>query len=152
MSVDTIEVLRRTPVIGCLDDDALRVIANVADPRRLRRDELLFRQGDRSDGAYVVTFGSLTVGRDGHEDEATLLGPSSLIGQTALFVRMHRPATAIAREASGVLRISPTLMKRVLQEYPAAADRIAHLLASDLDAVAAGLDRVNGMFAALEAA
>lgn len=152
MSADTIEVLRRTHLIGCLDDEALRIIANVADPRRLRQDELLFRQGDRSDGAYVVTSGMLAVGREGHEDEPTLLGPSSLLGQTALFVRMHRPASAVAQEPSGVLRISPTLMKRVLQEYPAAAERIADLLSRDLDSVAAGLDRVNGMFAALEAA
>lgn len=150
MSIDTLDILRRTPVIGCLDDGALRIVSNVGDPRRLRADEVLFRQGDRSDGAYVVTLGTLTVGRDDEEREPTRLGPSSLIGQSALFVRMQRPATAVAREMSGVLRISPTLIKRVLQEYPAAAERMADLLARDLDGVAAGLDRVHGLFAALE--
>ena len=151
MSVDTIAILRKTPIVGLLDDEALRVVANVADPRRLRPDETLFRQGDRSDGAYVVTFGQISVGRDGHEDEAVLLGPASLIGQAALFLRLQRPATAIARDMTGVIRISPTLMKRVLQEYPAAAGQIAERLAADLDAVAAGLDRVHGLYAALEA-
>lgn len=151
MSTDTVEILRRTPILGLLDPDALRVIANVADPRRLRPDEILFQQGDRSDGAYVVTFGSLLAFHQGHEHDTTVLGPGSLIGQTALFLRLQRPASVVARDLSGVIRISPTLMKRVLQEYPAAADRIADHLARDLDAVAVGLDRVHGLFAAIDA-
>nr|WP_246736035.1 cyclic nucleotide-binding domain-containing protein [Enterovirga sp. DB1703] len=129
------------------EDDALRIIANVADARRLRPGEVLFRQGDRSDGGYVVTSGRIAVGREGDEEEAVLLGPGSLIGEVALFLRMQRPATATAREPSSVLRISPTLMRRVLQEYPAAADGMAEVLSRDLEGVAAELDRVERLFA-----
>jgi CRP-like cAMP-binding protein len=143
---NTIAALRRTPVVGLLEDDALRVIANVADARRLRAGEVLFRQGDRSDGGYVVTSGSISVGREGDEEETALLGPGSLIGEVALFLRMQRPATAIAREPSSVLRISPTLMKRVLQEYPSAADGMAQVLSRDLEGLAAGLGRVERLF------
>jgi CRP-like cAMP-binding protein len=147
MAVDnTIAVLRRVPVIGLFEDEALRVIANVADARRLRPGEILFRQGDRSDGGYVVTAGSVAVGREGDEEEAALLGPGSLIGEVALFLRMQRPATAVAREPTSVLRVSPTLMKRVLQEYPSAADGMAEVLARDLEALAAGLGRVERLF------
>jgi CRP-like cAMP-binding protein len=153
MPVDTIDILRRTPIIGLLEEDALRVIANVADPRRLRPEEVLFRRGDRSDGAYVVTFGSVSVSRTAEDAGSEVsLGPASLIGQAALFVRMMRPATAVAQEVSGVIRISPTLMKRVLQEYPAAAGLMAERLAADLEAVRAGLHRVQGLFTALDAA
>ena len=60
---------------------------------------------------------------------------------------MQRPATAVAREPSAVLRISPTLMKRVLQEYPSAADGMAEVLSRDLEALAAGLGRVEQLFA-----
>jgi CRP-like cAMP-binding protein len=147
MALDnTIAVLRRAPVIGLFEDEALRVIANVADTRRLRPGEVLFRQGDRSDGGYVVTSGSVAVGREGDEDEGALLGPGSLIGEVALFLRMQRPATAVAREPTSVLRVSPTLMKRVLQEYPSAADGMAEVLSRDLEAVAAGLGRVERLF------
>jgi len=147
MALDTtIAVLRRAPVIGLFEDEALRVLANVADMRKLRPGEILFRQGDRSDGGYVVTAGSIAVGREGDEEEAALLGPGSLIGEVALFLRMQRPATAIAREPSSVLRVSPTLMKRVLQEYPSAADGMAEVLSRDLEALAAGLGRVERLF------
>ena len=58
MALDTtLAVLRQAPIVGLFEDEALRVIANVADSRRLRPGEFLFRQGDRSDGGYVVTGG-----------------------------------------------------------------------------------------------
>lgn len=145
MPIDVIELLRRTPLLGLLDTEALRIIANVSDPRRLVPEEVLFRQGERSDGAHVVTFGRIAALRDGQE--AALLGPGSLIGRAALFVRLQRPATAVAREMSGVIRISPTLMKRVLQEFPASAARMSDHLADDLDGVMAGLDQVSDRLA-----
>ena len=144
---NTITILRKAPVLGLFEDEALRIIANVADARRLRAGEVLFRQGDRSDGGYVVTAGAIAVAREGDEEEAVLLGPGSVIGEVALFVRMQRPSTATAREPSAVIRISPTLMKRVLQEYPAAAEPIAALLSRDLEGIAADLDRVERLFA-----
>jgi CRP-like cAMP-binding protein len=144
---NTIAVLRRAPVLGLFDDEALRVLANVADARRLRPDEVLFKQGDRSDGGYVVTSGLVAVAREGNgEADIALLGPGSLIGELALFLRMQRPATAVAREASSVIRVSPTLMKRVLQEYPSAADAIAEVLSRDLEGIAAGLARIERLF------
>ena len=152
MALDnTIAVLRRAPIFGLFEDEALRIIANVADSRKLRPGEMLFRQGDRSDGGYVVTSGEITVGREGDAadaEDSVRLGPGGLIGQVALFVRMQRPATATAQEASSVLRISPTLMKRVLQEYPAAADGMVQVLSRDLEALAAGLGSVEALFAA----
>lgn len=144
---NTIAVLRRAPVLGLFEDEALRVLANVADARRLRPDEVLFKQGDRSDGGYVVTSGLVAVAREGNgEADVALLGPGSLIGELALFLRMQRPATAVAREASSVIRVSPTLMKRVLQEYPSAADAIAEVLSRDLEGIAAGLARIERLF------
>jgi CRP-like cAMP-binding protein len=144
---NTIAVLRRAPVLGLFEDEALRVLANVADARRLRPDEVLFKQGDRSDGGYVVTSGLIAVAREGNgEEDIALLGPGSLIGELALFLRMQRPATAVAREASSVIRVSPTLMKRVLQEYPSAADAIAEVLSRDLEGIAAGLARIERLF------
>jgi CRP-like cAMP-binding protein len=144
---NTIAVLRRAPVLGLFEDEALRVIANVADTRRLRPGEVLFRQGDRSDGGYIVAAGLIAAGREGDEEETALLGPGSLIGEVALFLRMQRPATAVAREPSTVLRISPTLMKRVLQEYPSAADGMAEVLSRDLEGIADRLARVERLFA-----
>lgn len=149
---DTLAILRRTPVIGLFEEGALRVIANVADVRHLRFGEILFRQNDRSDGGYVVLSGEIGVGQEGEEDGIAYLGPGSLIGKVALFLRMQRPAAAVAREDSTVLRISPTLMKRVLQEYPSAAQGMSLALCEDLETLQDGLGRMERLFAEPEPA
>ena len=143
---ETLDILRRAPVIGLLPEEALRIVASVGDPRRLRPDEVLFRQGERSDGGYVVLAGTLSVGREGDEQEIALLGPGSLVGQLALFVRMHRPATVVAREASTVLRISPTLVRRVLEQFPNAAPRLHDAIAEDLGEMVDGLEAIRERF------
>lgn len=141
-----LRVLRRTPMLELFDDQALRVLANVADMRRLRADEVLFRRGERSDGGFAVLTGSIAVGRESEADVGVVLGPGSLVGRTALFLRMQRPATAIALSPTDVMRVSPTLMRRVLQQFPEAADRMSEALTTDLEALAIGLDKVRGVF------
>lgn len=144
MALDDVTVaLRHAPLFGSLSRDALRLLAFSADTRRLRSNEILFRKNDRSDGGYVVTTGAIVVGAEADGQEPVLAGPGSLIGQIALFVRMQRPSTAVAREASSVLRISPTLMRRVLQEYPEAASGMRDVLAQDLEDFTGALDRVR---------
>lgn len=139
---DTIAVLSRVPLIGLLERDALRLVAFSAETRNLRETEVLFREGDRSDGGYVVLDGEIAVTRRG-SDAPTLAGPGSLIGRLALFSRSHRSASAVARARSHVLRISPTLMRRVLEEFPAGASAVRDAVAEDLAALAEGLDRVR---------
>jgi CRP-like cAMP-binding protein len=144
-----LRVLRQTPVLLLLDDDALRMLVNVADMRRLRTDEILFRAGERSDGGFVVLAGAIAVGREG-DDDRLVLGPGSLVGQTAMFLRMQRPATATALELSDVMRVSPTLMRRILQQFPEAADRIRDHLAGDLGALSAELEALRTLLESME--
>lgn len=139
---DTIALLARAPVVGHLERDALRLLAFSAETRRLRTNEILFREGERSDGGYVVLQGELAAARSG-SDAVALAGPGSLIGQTALFLPVDRPSSAVARRPSSVMRITPTLMRRVLQEFPAAAAAIQDSLAQDLDQLSGGLERVR---------
>lgn len=163
---DTIALLQGAPLIGRFERDALRLLAFSAETRRLRAGDTLFRRGDRSDGGYIVLAGEVDMvsgagpsgmglsgkGVSGNAEmsDATgsadaTLGPGALIGRLALFVRMKRPATARARTACEVLRISPTLVRRVLAEFPEAAAGMHDEIASDLDDLSSGLDRVRTM-------
>lgn len=148
---DTIAMLARAPIVGLMGADALRIIAVSADTRRLRAGEPLFRRGERSDGGYVVTSGLIAASRlPGEEADAVLLGSGSLVGRIALFVRMQRPASATAREASSLMRISPTLMRRVLQEFPLAASSIRAAIAEEVAELSEGLDEVREMLERIE--
>jgi CRP-like cAMP-binding protein len=148
---DDIRVLASAPLFSLLDRDALRLLAFAAESRRLRAGDVLFRKGDRSDGGYVVTRGAIAL--DAREDgspAAFIAEPGALIGQRALFVRAPRPATALAREPSAVMRVSPTLMRRVLEEFPAAAEALHQALAFELSALSGGLERVRRRLTALD--
>ena len=148
VSDDTIALLETAPLIGALDRDALHLIAASADTRRLRINDILFRAGDRSDGGYVVLEGELAVARDA-PNALVLAGPGSLIGRLALFLRTKRTASAVARAPSRVLRISPTLMRRVTTDFPGAAALMRDALAADLDELTVGLDGVRGKLLAI---
>ena len=141
---DDIAILTRAPLIGLLEKDAIRLIAFAAEARPLRAGEVLFRKGERADGAYVVARGAIAL--DAREDGspvAFVAEPGALIGQTALFLRSPRPATATAREPSVVMRVSPTLVRRVLEEYPRAAGILHQALMRDLVSMSSGLERVR---------
>jgi CRP-like cAMP-binding protein len=145
---DTMTQLRSVPLLGLLDVDGLRLLAFSGEPKRFAAGATLFRAGDRSDGGYVVLEGRIAVrGPKAGAEPDQRLGPGSLVGQVALFIRTQRTATAVAEEDTEVLRISPTLMGRVLEEYPVAALRIRDALASDVAHFAEGLERVRAMLA-----
>jgi len=148
---DDIAALSRAPLFGQLDMDAMRLIAFAAETRNLKAGEVLFRKGERADGGYVVVRG--TIALDAREDGSPasfVAETGALIGPTALFLRGPRPATATAREASTVMRISPTLVRRVLEEHPKAAGILHQALVRDLVSLSSGLERVRQQLIAIE--
>ena len=147
-SQETIETLRGIPILGLLQTDALQVLANVADTRRLKAGEILFGEGDRSDGGYAVMAGEIGIGPEGDRASAQVFGPGSLIGRVALFIRVLRPATAFARSDATVLRVSPTLLKRVIQEYPRALEPIRRAMAQELEGLSAELEEAVSLLGA----
>jgi CRP-like cAMP-binding protein len=148
---DDIAILSQAPLFNLLERDALRLVAFASESRTLREGDVLFRKGDRSDGGYVVRSGAvaLDAGTEG-SDEPLVVGPGSLIGQAALFTRIERPASATAREPSTVIRVTPSLMRRVLEEFPHAAAAMQDAMAEELTRLTQGLERVRQQLIAID--
>lgn len=146
---DTIDLLSGVALFELVERDALRLMAFAAETRRLRANEFLFREGERSDGGYVVMSGKLATTKS-DQDVPILSGRGVLIGRTALFLRVKRPVSAMAREGTEVLRISPTMMKRMLEEFPGAAIAIREALADDLLDLSADLARAYEILTAVD--
>ena len=148
---DDIAVLSNAPLFSLMEHDALRLIAFAGEGVSLSPGEVLFRRGERSDGGYVVMQGALVLdARDDGSPGTLVAGPSWLLGRSALFTRGARPATALAREPSALLRVSPALMRRVLEEFPAAARALYRATASELSDLSAGLERVRRRLEAID--
>jgi CRP-like cAMP-binding protein len=136
---DDVRNLSSVPALRDLEQDALRLIAFSAETRILRSGDILFREGDVSDGGYVVLSGGI-VFETGSGAPQTVAWPPALIGAAALIAETRRPATGIAREPSSVLKISRDLFRRVLSEYPESAIRLRRSLADRVAGVRRDLD------------
>jgi CRP-like cAMP-binding protein len=128
-----IRQLALAPIFDGLDFEARRLLAFSAETKILRAGDVLFRRGEKSDCGYFVLKGSIALDFSGDGGRAVMIvGPNRLVGERALLAETDRPATAIAREPSTVLKIARHLFLRVLNEYPQAAEQIRRAFAARL--------------------
>jgi CRP-like cAMP-binding protein len=145
--------LARNPTFAAIEPEALRLIAFSGDSLILRAGDVLFRRDEISNGGYVVLSGSIAMdASDNGAATARIVRPPGLIGDLALLTQTRRPATAIAREPSTVLRISRPLFHRVLQEFPGSAERLRQSLSERLDQFIGKLGAMRETFAPDDAA
>ena len=94
-------VFRELPLFAQLDDSAeLHEVLALATRFSVDAGTVLFRQGDESDGMYVIADGEVVVrARVPGDTEAELgrVGPGGILGELALIDRGFRSATAQAR-------------------------------------------------------
>jgi CRP-like cAMP-binding protein len=139
--------LARNPTFAVIEEEALRLIAFSADTIVLRAGDVLFRVGEMSNGGFLVLTGSIALDASGYgATSARIVRPPGLIGDLALLTETRRPATAIARESSTVLRISRPLFHRVLHEFPGSAERLRQSLRKRLGQFIGELDSVRQSF------
>ncbi|SFK55707.1 cyclic nucleotide-binding domain-containing protein [Methylocapsa palsarum] len=125
--------LLANPTLAVLEPGALRLIAFSGETRILRAGDVLFRKDEVSNGGFLVLSGSIALdASDQGAASARIVRHPALIGELALLAETLRPATAIAREPSSVLRISRQLFRRVLNEFPASAAHLRDTLAAKL--------------------
>lgn len=105
-----------------------------AEPLRLRRGEMLFRQGDAPGGLYGVARGSLkisTLREDGREAILGVIEAGTWLGEISLLDRLPRTHDATAVGACELL-VLPSEMFKMLMEDAAFARAVASLLATRL--------------------
>jgi CRP-like cAMP-binding protein len=141
---DDIGFFTQVPSLAALGPQALRVLAIGAESRHLPSGAVLFYAGELADGGYIVQEGSLAVepGSPAEGREFTA-GPGTLLGELALLTDTVSPVTAIAKEPTTVIRISRNLFRKMLEGYPAAAQRLRDMMAERLGTLAQDLEGVQ---------
>jgi CRP/FNR family cyclic AMP-dependent transcriptional regulator len=93
------DVLREAPLFRELDNEAAAALRASLTETRLRRGEVLFREGDSGDKLFIVTEGKVKLGKsssDGRENLLAILGPGQMFGELSLFDPGPRSATVTA--------------------------------------------------------
>jgi CRP-like cAMP-binding protein len=132
---EDVAFFERVPPLAALGKQALRILAIGAETRHLQSGAVLFYAGELADGGYVVQEGSLLLepGTLTEGNEITV-GSGTLIGELALLTNTVCQATAIAKEPTVVVRIPRNLFRKMLEGYPAAAEKLRNSMTERLQA------------------
>ncbi len=105
---------------GFAPEDAERVLAG-GTPRVLRRDEVLFREGEPATALYLVESGRVKLTQltaEGQEVIMRYLAPGDAFAAVALFDRSTYPVTARATERTRVRAWPREVLPRLVRDHP----------------------------------
>jgi CRP/FNR family transcriptional regulator, cyclic AMP receptor protein len=136
--------LRDVSLFDGLSEEALQGLTSVARAVTLRPGQVLFVQGDASNGCYPVLDGALRVSHfsaEGHETVLAILGKGDVVGEMGLFNAAPRSATVTAQTECELAFIGTAEFFRTADGDPGIYRHLLKLLSARLrvtnDAVSA---------------
>ncbi len=146
---DHIRILSGVRLFEDLTQDQLRLLAFGAELMQLPTDRKLFREDDDADSAYVVLSGKIGLYResDGERIDLGTVGAGAMLGELALIADARRLTSAVATSDAEVLRLSRSMFRRILEEYPETAEALHARIAEDLQAMIRRIEKLGPRFA-----
>lgn len=136
---DTFSALRRTALIATLrqsrmfadlSSENLEAVAGVCTLKSLEKGEMLFREGDKAEGFYVLQTGAISVFKitpDGREQIICVFRPPESFAEVTLATLEAYPANGVALENSKVILVQRTGFRDLICRKP---ELSLHMLAS----------------------
>lgn len=122
--------LRQSRMFSALPACDLESVAEACSTRKLKKGELLFREGEKAEGFFVLQSGQVSIFRvtpDGRERIICVFRPPESFAEVVLASAERYPANAVALEPSLVFRVDRTRFRALLGKNPELA---LHMLAS----------------------
>ncbi|MCZ6463369.1 MAG: cyclic nucleotide-binding domain-containing protein [Proteobacteria bacterium] len=91
----------------------------------------LFREGSEAEGLVLIVSGEVRL-ESQRRVEQEILGPGAALGALSLVVVGPREATAIAQSACTFLLLPRTSFRRLAEDYPRTACRLAEAIVSEV--------------------
>ena len=114
--------LEKVGLFEGVSQEVLARLAAVARERTLVNGEVLFREGDVGDEAFVIVMGTLKLektSQTGDREELSMLGSGSYIGEVALVTPSHTHTfTATAMEKSFVVGFHQSDIDALSEKHP----------------------------------
>ena len=136
MSLDhEVRSLREVPMFSGLEPARLKLLAFSSDRVSFAIGEVLFKQGGRSDGAYIILDGSadVTVSAGDKEIVVASVSRNALIGEMGILTDAPRSASVTATSDLSALRIRKDVFFDLAREFPGVAVAVMRELARRLE-------------------
>jgi CRP-like cAMP-binding protein len=125
----TPEMLAEFELFREVSRDALKEIAAISEPIKVKKDEYVFREGEKADKLHLLVNGSiaLRVKLTSRPDSVTVSfvnRPRQTIGWSGVVSPNHYTASALCEEDSELVAIPSDKFMQILEKYPEAGYRI----------------------------
>ena len=133
---EEVELLQRIPLFANVEASKLKLLAFTSERIAFVSGQVLFRQGDAGDAAYIIIEGEAEVLVNGASGpiQVAVLGRNEIVGEIAILCDVPRTATIRALQRVVCLRISKDLFLRLINEFPQIAVAVVRELASRVEA------------------
>lgn len=120
--------LRKSPLFEGLSDEELQKLMDMAEPVSLRAGDVLMRQGEMGDAAYVVIKGEFEIQKQSGQSviKIDVRDAGDVVGEMALLSRATRTATVVAKTDGETMRIPPEAFEELLASSSTAAMAVLH--------------------------
>lgn len=112
-----------------------RCIFNNCEYMNVSAGEVLFREGEVAERAYVIERGELVVKKRNEKGEETAiatLGPGEWVGELGLLLQLPRSATVVASKDSQLQPVTPDNFAHVIEAHPQETLRLLKQVADRL--------------------
>ena len=132
------EVLRRVPFFADanIDPARLKLLAFLSERVNYHDGDILCRQGEAGDTAYLIIEGAVDIILEGPEGPLIVatLGANEIVGEMSILTGALRAATVRAKGKLVALRIAKEPFMRMVREFPTMAVSIMQELAHRVEA------------------
>jgi CRP-like cAMP-binding protein len=138
---DEVDLLKKIPLFAKIEPSKLKLLAFTSERLTFAPGELLCRQGDPGDTAFIILDGDADVLVDTPNGQLSVarLGKNDLVGEMAILIDIPRTATVKAIGPVSTLAISKDLFFRMVTEFPQMGVEIMRELAHRLENTTAQL-------------
>ena len=142
MSIEEeVEILRNIPMFRKIDPTKLKLMAFASERLMFKPDQVLVRQGELGDAAFIIVEGTAEVLIDTPDGPVAVarLKRNDIIGEIAILCDVPRTATVQAVDQLTALKITKELFFRMVSEFPDMGIEIMRSLAHRLEQTTAQL-------------
>ena len=128
--MNKILTLREVAIFATLPVEVLYAVANVIQWKEMYKEEVLFSEGEISDGFYVIASGQVSIQKKGKEVD--LLKENNFFGEAGILSNEFRLASAIAKTDGMLLYMDNNTFNDLSLDFPEILRPIAQFLISYL--------------------
>lgn len=140
--------LRQSRLFSALSAADLATVAGSCSMRSLQKGEMLFREGEKSEGFYVLQTGSISVYKvtpDGREQIICVFRPPESFAEVTLATIENYPANAVALEPSQVIVVNRSRFRDLIRHQPEMALHMLGAMSLHLKHLVQSLQDIKGL-------